>query len=308
MLSAMVAVLALVLAPEAEAAGVRIAGEVTDLDGKPIDGATVEIISEKLTRTWKATSKKDGKWAAIIESNEWKFVVSADGFQTFEETRTLETLGRKPTLNFRLAPEGAKVVAVDPSAAAPEATPQPQIDLEDLKAGNALYDQGQFKEAISAYQAALVKNPTIDKINISIADSYVKLSDYATAAEYYAKVPETDELAERAWIGLADAHMRLKKTDEAVAVYKKVLAKNPQNPDANYILGQIIFNEKNDAQGALSYLEAAAAAKPDWAAVQLKLGYVYVNLGDNAKAKAAFQKALELEPGNAEAKSMLEMF
>ena len=74
------------------------------------------------------------------------------------------------------------------------------------------------------------------------------------------------------------------------------------------MIGQVIFNDQNDAQAALPYLEAAAAAKPDWPPVHVKLGYVYVNLGDNAKAKAAFSKALELDPANAEAKSMLEMF
>ena len=304
-----VVALSLWMAPPAAGSGVRLSGKVSDPDGKPIDEVTIEITETKSARTWTAKTKKNGQWAAIVEGSEWKFVATADGYAPVEDQRPLESLGRKPTLNFTLVPGNAAATPV-PLAAAPEpeGTPQPQIDLADLKAGNDLFDQGQYKEAIASYQVALEKNPTIDKIHISIGDSYAKLDDYASAAEQYKLVPDTDAMADRAQLSLADAYLRLKKIDDAVAMYKKVLAANPQNPDANYVLGQVIFNQKNDAQAALPYLVAAVEAKPDWAAAQIKLGYVYVNLGDNAKAKAAFEKAIELEPTNAEAKSMLEMF
>lgn len=306
----LLAVLAVgLLFPGREAAAqakTRVQGVVSDLDGKPISGATVKVLNKGSQRTYTAQSKDDGKYSLIVDGQTLTFTVSAKGFQTFEEERAVATLGRKPTLNIQLAPEGAKVVEVAP--AAPEATPEPKIDLADLKAGNLLFEQGQYKEAVASYQVALAKNPTLNQIHIAIADAYVKMEDWPNALAEYKLVPDTDPMSERALIGGAGALVRMSKSADAVTMYKQVLAKNPQNPDANYMVGQVIFNDQNDAQAALPYLEAAAAAKPDWAPVHVKLGYVYVNLGDNAKAKAAFSKALELEPGNAEAKSMLEMF
>jgi tetratricopeptide (TPR) repeat protein len=291
-------------------AKVRLSGKVTDLDGKPIADAEIEIVAILMERTWKTKTKKNGEWAQIVDSSEWKFKATAAGYEPVEDHKTLASLGRKPTLDFKMAPAGSSAPVAAVAAGVEQPTPAPQIDLADLKAGNALYDQGKYQEAIASYEQALVKNPTLLQIHIAIADAHAQLQNWEKAAEHYKLVPTTDQRHERALVGLASATIRMEKFDEAAGVYKQILALNPANPDANYMVGQLLFDRSNDAQGALPYLQAAASAKPDWAPVYLKLGYVQVNLGNNAEAKAAFQKYLELNPTAADAadvKAMVDM-
>jgi Tfp pilus assembly protein PilF len=58
---------------------------------------------------------------------------------------------------------------------------------------------------------------------------------------------------------------------------------------------------KGDAKGALGLLQKAKAAKPTYAPTYRVLGRVYKKLGDNANAKKAFQKYLQLAPGASDA-------
>lgn len=58
---------------------------------------------------------------------------------------------------------------------------------------------------------------------------------------------------------------------------------------------------KGDAKGALALLQKAKAAKPGYAPTYRVLGRVYKKLGDNANAKKAFQKYLQLAPGASDA-------
>jgi tetratricopeptide (TPR) repeat protein len=298
------------LASSAEAK-TRLSGTVRDLEEKPVEGVKIEVISDYLKRTWSTTTDRKGEWAIMVDGREWKFVASKEGYHTVEDQKPLGALGnpRRPTLDFILAPARAGGQVAAPVAVAPQAqgTPVPQLDLSDLKAGNALFDEGRYPEAIASYQQALAKNPHLDQIHVAIADTYVKQGDWANAAVSYAKVPETDPIYGRALLGLANAQVRQQKYEQALDSYKKILATEPSHPDANYIVGQILF-ERGEAEEARRYLEAATQAKPDWAPPYVKLGYVHVNLGNDAQAKKAFETALALDPGNAEAKSMLEMF
>jgi len=123
------------------------------------------------------------------------------------------------------------------------------------------------------------------------------------------------------------------KSDEAIAAYNEVLAKNPQVAEAHYNIGFIQAKKKDWAAAEAAYLKAlevrpgygeaisalarvyqdsgqaakatelltkAATDNPKDGKVQFNLGVFYLNSGKAEEASAAFQKAAEADPANAE--------
>jgi tetratricopeptide (TPR) repeat protein len=123
------------------------------------------------------------------------------------------------------------------------------------------------------------------------------------------------------------------KSDEAIAAYNEVLAKNPQIAEAHYNIGYLLGQKKDWAGAETAYKKAlevrpgyaeamsalarvyqdsgqpakaaellakAAADNPNDAKVQFNLGVFYLNSGRAEEAAAAFTKAKEIDPANAE--------
>ena len=85
---------------------------------------------------------------------------------------------------------------------------------------------------------------------------------------------------------------------EAVAVFQKALALEPNSVAAHLNLGMAL-REKGDLDAALEHLRPVAPPIPTNARIQYELGQTLRQSGDLAAAVAAFEKALEIEPGDA---------
>lgn len=71
----------------------------------------------------------------------------------------------------------------------------------------------------------------------------------------------------------AMAHHQSKQFDEAIAIYEKLLAYTPDNPEISYLYGNALVGRKNegDIERSLHYLEIAARTLEDTPAVLLAL-------------------------------------
>ncbi len=81
--------------------------------------------------------------------------------------------------------------------------------------------------------------------------------------------------------------------NDAIARHEKMVAQFPQNELARFSLGKALFDAQAFAP-AKEHLSVALAKKPDWMVVQILLGKCELSLGDQAAAKTAFQRALQL--------------
>jgi tetratricopeptide (TPR) repeat protein len=123
------------------------------------------------------------------------------------------------------------------------------------------------------------------------------------------------------------------KSDEAIAAYNEVLAKNPQIAEAHYNIGFLLSQKKDWAGAEAAYKKAlevrpgyseattalarvyqdsgqaakaaemlakAATDNPTDAKTHFNLGVFYLNSGRADEAAAAFTKAKEIDPANAE--------
>ena len=162
----------------------------------------------------------------------------------------------------------------------------------------------------------------------TVAD--LKQASVEVANELGASYPDSPDF----WNVLAYLQFHLGNTPEAVKLWKRCLAANPQSGEALYCLGYIAHLEGDTAQ-AVERFRAALAASPDDRRIplllaedltrlgkpeealpllqeQLKsnrrsinavlsLGQIYLDLGQYENARMVFEKAVEIDPNNGEA-------
>ena len=98
-----------------------------------------------------------------------------------------------------------------------------------------------------------------------------------------------------------------RKPVEAQQAFEKLAATDPKNPEINYYLGQLALR-RDAADKAVNYLASAIAATPNVARYHHALGDangrcaqkagVLSKFGFAKKCLAAYQRAVELDPGN----------
>lgn len=87
------------------------------------------------------------------------------------------------------------------------------------------------------------------------------------------------------------------RLDEAIALYEQVLAREPRNGRASYLLGIALF-QAGRPEKSIRFLKAAATISPDALEIQRDLGLVLLRLRHYGDAEAAFAQALRLDPSN----------
>ena len=96
---------------------------------------------------------------------------------------------------------------------------------KNMKTANAFYEEGNYKEALEAYNAALEINRESEEAVAGKIASYMGLGeqlyreeDYAGALDAYKAVPALQEDKADAYLGMSNAYIRLEKFEQAVAI------------------------------------------------------------------------------------------
>lgn len=95
-----------------------------------------------------------------------------------------------------------------------------------------------------------------------------------------------------------DILMKLGRTEDAIVVYKGILARNPDNRSALTALGYASRAAGQD-QEAENYFERLAKVDPSSHVAYLALGDLFTSRQEFAKAQASYEKGYELDPHNA---------
>lgn len=103
---------------------------------------------------------------------------------------------------------------------------------------------------------------------------------------------------------LALSHHRAGRLAQAEAMYREVLQRHPDHPDALHLLG-VAAHQQGRHEEACALIRRAIARNPSCAAFHYNLAEALRPLGQLAQAETAFRRAIELEPGNADAHNSL---
>jgi superkiller protein 3 len=142
-------------------------------------------------------------------------------------------------------------------------------------------------------------------VNLDEPESLLQKGEYAAAEERLLAIVKQDANNAQAWFDLGFAQSHLGKATEAVVAYKKAVALNPKWFEANLNLG-LTLARAGDSSNAAAALRAATQLKPTTGGdhalsnAWFSLAQV-VESSSPQEALAAYQKAAELNPQNAEA-------
>ena len=147
----------------------------------------------------------------------------------------------------------------------------------DWKKGNELYNARKFEEAIKRYRSALSKDPSIKKIYLNIALSYMSM--YVPGSTY-----EKD----------------IKYADEAIAAFKEYIKNFPDDEKADmYLVAMYKGADRKDE--AIAFFQEKLRKSPGDASIMQKLAFLLAQTGKFEEAMELYQRRAQLLQTNAEA-------
>jgi tetratricopeptide (TPR) repeat protein len=184
------------------------------------------------------------------------------------------------------------------SAVAGAPVPPPDMKADDLvDSARASADNGNLPVALALLKRATEVDPK-NKVawnNLGLIYFAMRENDQAIAA--FQKQIEVNPYDQYAYNNLGRVYVNEREYDEAAKAFNKQLENNPLDAFAHYSLGAM-YSEWHKYDRAVVELEKAAALIPDTApeagSLQVSLGDAYLNLGQDEKALAAFDHAVEL--------------
>jgi tetratricopeptide (TPR) repeat protein len=209
-------------------------------------------------------------------------------------TRDLPASRTSDYLAFRHAvmTDSGQRLSVDSTAAGDPTTPK-DLKGDDLNdAANAALSRGNFPVAIELLKKVLEADPKHKTARMNLGRAYMALRQTDKAIEAFSKQAELNPYDEYAYNSLGWAYSNERKYDEAAAAYNKAIEINPLSEYGHAALGAM-YSEAHQYEKAIPELEKAVSIKDD-AGLQISLGNAYLNAGQDDKALAAFDRAVEL--------------
>ncbi|MBN2329440.1 MAG: tetratricopeptide repeat protein [Candidatus Omnitrophica bacterium] len=196
-----------------------------------------------------------------------------------------------------------------------------------------------WKDDISLWQSAVRADPMNPKAHTGLGNAYFELGDYETAYRIWSKSLQIDPDQPRIWVNWGNAEKRQGRLDASDLRYRKALELLPQYGAAHfnlallleqqgridealkhfklaaehlyhrtlanqrkglahYHIARILFDQ-GDRQAAGYHIAYAEKLAPHFAPIYLVKGMLHI---DNPEVmRSAFEKAIQLDPGCAEA-------
>jgi tetratricopeptide (TPR) repeat protein len=294
------AALPIVLAAQENLGRGRVAGQVVDETGAPVEGA--KVVAESLQGTAKldGTTNKKGIFAiAGLGTGPWRITASKEGYVNAFTEMNVTQLKANPSVTLTLEKAGVSAgLKADKSS------------LAILDQGNALLNEGNCDGALALFQEFQSKYPEFYQVRLNIGSAYLKKGETDKAeAEYKGVLADIIRIkgdyqndkttSSRALAGLGEIALKKGDFEAGQKCFTEALAISPEDEAAAYNVGEMLFsNQKIDE--AVKYFELAIQIKKDWPKPYYKLGFVYLNKGDMAKSLEYFNKFVALDPANSE--------
>jgi len=163
----------------------------------------------------------------------------------------------------------------------------PNVPPVHRNLGRALYRQGRLDEAIEQYRHALALKPKEVEFILELGSLLEKKGDLAGATELYEGARDNVEAASALGRVLAQQG----KHYEALGVFRKVLADNPDRAEVHLGMGNIYVMQGRIDEARSAYDEALRI-KPDYTAARSNLGDLAMKAGDIEGAISHYEQAL----------------
>jgi tetratricopeptide (TPR) repeat protein len=184
----------------------------------------------------------------------------------------------------------------------------PEFALAYHNLGRALHSQGKPGEAVACYQKAIGLDPKDASAHNNLGVALAAQGKLGEAVACYQKAIDLDPKDALAYRNLGNALRRQRKWPEAIAAYRQAVRVRPDFSAGHHsLVGALEQAGKPDE--VVAALRDWARARPADASAHYRLGLALHTRGAAPtqldEAVTAYQKAVELDPRNADAHSNL---
>lgn len=177
--------------------------------------------------------------------------------------------------------------------------------------GDAYYNEGDIRRAVAEYRLGLALDPANINLCNSLGVALIQLKQSKPALACFEKALAIEPANFMALVNLGFVYLNRGRDAQALAYFEQALAVNDRSFDLLLQLGRLYWRQGR-YQPARQLLTRAVEDPDteerrggDLATAHRLLGRVHLALGENRPAMLAVQKALALNPRDAEALSML---
>jgi len=301
-----VALLALSIPSLAQTTAVE--GVVKGADGKPVQGAKINIVRTDIKGNYPTKTDKKGHYIYMgLPIGKYDISVEVDG-KMVDQVRGVATHPGDPQpINFDLKSDNQQDAAK--KAEMQKAMETGQIS-DDLKRQLSPEQQAAMEKQIKE-QAAKMKGRKELNDAFNVGMDAAKANNWPQAVESFTKASTLDPTQVAVWSQLAEAYVHLAATktgpdadadlQKGLDAYQKAIELKPDDAAThnNYALALAKAKKYSDMQAELK--KAADLDPANGGKYYYNLGAVLVNTGQNDAAAEAFKHAFELTPTYADA-------
>lgn len=259
----------------------RMAGKVTDEQGKPLEGVTVKVELPGSGGTQSKTDKK-GEWAlGGIARGAWHVDFEKPGYEPVRITVSIEELTRVPPIPTTLkasAPDPNEAIQSDLARAAALLSEKKFAEARDIYEGilakypqayqvepliaRTYYGEKQFDKAIDHLKIAVDKNPAAIENKLLLGNILIEQGRAEEGRHVLASVDDAAVKEPTTFVNVGIGLLNQGTPDEALVYFEKALTRFPQSGDAYYYRA-LVRLQKRDTEGAKADLKKFLELSPD---------------------------------------------
>ncbi|MGA2363266.1 MAG: tetratricopeptide repeat protein [Candidatus Aminicenantales bacterium] len=273
----------------------RLKGKVTDESGKPIEGVKIKLYSLKGVSGFELTTNAAGEWTAnYIRGGGWNIDFEKIGYEPRHIATNIPEATNNPPIETKLKAMAGLLITDELKAA--------------LKAGNQLFEEKKYPDAVKAYEDILAKNPDAYVLYKNVGNCYFELQQYDQAEAAYQKVLEKEPANPDILLLIGNCYANRGENDKAMEWYNKIEFEKITDPMVLFNIGAS-YTKQSKFEEALKYYKRSVEIQKDFLDGLYQLGLTYLALGRNSDAIPPFEEYLKSDPDSprsAQVKNFLE--
>ncbi|MGV3711011.1 MAG: tetratricopeptide repeat protein [Gemmatimonas sp.] len=184
--------------------------------------------------------------------------------------------------------------------------PTPFMSSEEYdERAHALYNEGQFDEALDVLREGLTIYPQAVELHVGFGYARMAREEYAWARKSFEEALILDPEHEDGLAGLGETLLKFGQIDLAQRAFDRtVVLGYDDDTDLMLQIGRALFRESL-VDSSLAFFERAVTASADSAEASACVGYALHRLNREDEAIVALKRALELDPEFGEARVYL---
>ena len=165
---------------------------------------------------------------------------------------------------------------------------------EEASQGRTIQAARLLREAIELDKDCLPLHESLARFLLNLPSSWAALDE---AEREFKLVLAADPHNAATLRGLATVYMRMKHTQEAIAVLAEALKFSPQSDQAQFLLGQLYEQSGRLDEAAKHYSKALSLSQSN-SEYLLALGSTYFRLGKRLESELLLRRAVQMDPEN----------